>query len=392
MRIKRGIPVSPGVAISQAVVLDAEDVPVPRRHVHRTQIAQEQQRVAEALTKSCDDLQQLRAQAAASIGEEPARIFDFHIGMLRDPALARQFDQRIEHEAVKGEYAVYIEMRQLANMYQQQDSRYFRDRVGDIWDLERRVLGHLIGTQREQISQLSHEAVLISHDLTPSQTAALDKSRIKGIATDAGGRTSHTAILAHALGIPAIVGLEDITAEVNSGETVIIDGNRGQVIIDPDAAQLLEYRQHIKRISEFESSLVELVDLPAETTDGETVALQANIEFPEEIAAALDKGAQGIGLYRTEFLFLASESEPTEDEQVESYTQAINALGGRPMTIRTLDLGADKMWNGSRAEHTERNPFLGLRSIRFCLQHLPLFNCGRFFAPAWPGRSRSCSR
>jgi phosphotransferase system enzyme I (PtsI) len=373
MRIKQGIPVSPGVAISQAVILDAQDVPIPRRHVPRGQIAHEKQRVTEALSKSCDDLQQLRAQAAASIGEEPARIFDFHLGMLRDPVLVQQFEQRIESEAVKGEYAVYIEMRQLALMYQQQDSRYFRDRVGDIWDLERRVLGHLIGTQREQISQLKREVVLIAHDLTPSQTAALDKTHIKGIATEAGGRTSHTAILAHALGIPAIVGLEDITADVNTGQTLIIDGNRGQVIIDPDAAQLLEYRQHIKRLSAFESSLGELVDLPAETTDGQTIQLQANIEFPQEIGAALEKGAQGIGLYRTEFLFLASENEPTEDEQTESYTQAVKALGGRPMTIRTLDLGADKIWSGSPGDHTERNPFLGLRSIRFCLQHLPLF-------------------
>ncbi len=373
MRIIRGIPVSPGVAISQAVVLDAEDVPVPRRVVPRSEIDGENQRLADALAQSVADIQATREHVAESLGEDAARIFDWHIGMLHDDTLIRQFNRQIEQEQVKAEFAVYAWMREMAHAWQMQDSRMLRDRVSDIWDLERRVLSHLLETTREEIDHLEHEAVLIAHDLTPSQTAALDKTKIKAIATDAGGRTSHTAILAHALSIPAIVGLETITSEVNSGDTVIIDGHRGQVIIDPDAAQLLEYRQARKRISKFEDALDELAELPAETTDGETIELLANIEFPSEIEPALAKGAQGIGLYRTEFLFLATDGEPGEDEQYEAYKQAVELLGGRELTIRTLDLGADKIWKEDPTGHVERNPFLGLRSIRFCLQHLPLF-------------------
>ena len=373
MRIKHGIAVSPGVAISRAAVIDAEDVPVPRRLIAPDAVAAEIQRLNTALEQSCAELEQLRGQAAEDLGEEPAKIFDFHVGMLRDPKLIERFRRRIEREYVQAGYAVYSEMRELARTWQQQESRIFRERVGDIWDLERRVLGHLLGSARQELSQLRHEAILVAHDLTPSQTAALDKRKIKAIATDAGGRTSHTAILAHALGIPAIVGLEDLASQVDSGDTIIIDANRGRVIIDPDAAQLLEYRQYLERITAFEDGLVELSQLPAETTDGVRVELLANIEFPTEIETALEKGAEGIGLYRTEFLFLASHAEPTEDEQVEAYTQAIRAVDGRPFTIRTLDLGADKVPDREPTDHIEHNPFLGCRSIRLCLQNLPLF-------------------
>ena len=373
MQIKHGIAVSPGVAISQAVVLDAEDVPVPRRVIARHEVPDELARLDRALELSCTEIEQLRCEAAAALGEEPAKIFDFHLGMLRDPKLIERFKRRIEHDCVRAGYAVYREMRQLANTWRQQTASIFRERVGDIWDLERRVLGHLLGSSRQELSQLRHEAILVAHDLTPSQTAALDRTKIKAIATDAGGRTSHTAILAHALGIPAIVGLEDLAAHVNTGDTIIIDGNRGQVIVDPDARQLLEYRQYVQRIAAFEDALVALSDLPAETTDGVRIDLLANIEFPSEIETALEKGALGIGLYRTEFLFLASDSEPSEEEQLAAYEQAIRAVGGRPFIIRTLDLGADKVPHHQPTDHVEHNPFLGCRSIRLCLQNLPLF-------------------
>lgn len=363
---------SPGVAISQAVVIDAKDVPIPRRVVPRRDADLERKQFAEALSKSVADIERVRDQAAATLGKDSARIFDAHLGMLRDPKLTEEIDQLIVRDAVKAEYAVYSVMRQWAGRYQQLEDPYFRERSADVWDLERRILSHLIGSLGEEMNNLTHEAVLIAHDLTPSQTASLDKTKIQGIATDAGGRTSHTAILAHALGIPAIVGLEDITAEINSGDTVIIDGNRGLVIIDPDAAQLLEYRQYLERIIRFEDTLIGLRELPAVTTDGVKIDLWANIEFPSEIQAAFKKGAEGIGLYRTEFLFLASGVEPAEQEQFETCRQAVLAADGKPLTIRTLDLGADKVLD-HHGDHTERNPFLGCRSIRLCLQNLPLF-------------------
>ena len=215
----------------------------------------------------------------------------------------------------------------------------------------------------------------MAHDLTPSQTTGLDKKMVKGLLTDAGGRTSHTAILAHALGIPAIVGLEDITASVQSGDHIIADGNRGVVVIEPNAARLMEYRQEIRKRAKFTDSLGALKDKPAATKDGTAIELLANIEFPSEIPVAIENGAMGVGLYRTEFMYLASETEPDEEAQYETYVAAIKALDGRPMTVRTLDLGADKMPEGVHTftPGAERNPFLGCRSIRLCLQNLPMF-------------------
>ncbi len=373
MQIKKGIPVSPGVAICPAVVLDAEDVAIPRRAVSARQVSIELTRLEQALERSREDVTQLRDHASSSVGAELSKIFDVHLGMLNDTSTIEQFKQHIETERVTAEFAVYTVMRRIARIFADQENRYLRERANDVQDIERRVVGHLIGGTRAELGQLEGEAILIAHDLTPSQTASLDKTKIKGIATDAGGRTSHTAILAHALGIPAIVGLEDITSSVTSGDMLILDGNRGRVIIEPDAEQLMAFRQYSQELARFEVSLAGLRKLPTQTTDGTDIKLSANIEFPDEIAPALEKGATSIGLYRTEFLFLASDEEPTEDEQYNAYVLAIKALGGRELTIRTLDLGADKVWRRGGMDYNERNPFLGCRSIRLCLQNLPLF-------------------
>ena len=374
MIIKKGIPVSPGVAISQAVVLDAEDAPVTRRTVPAAAVPGQLQRLQKALDASIEEVKQLATHTTDTLGSELGRIFDFHLGMLSDKSLTGQFRAMIEREHVSAEYAVFSVMREEARKFSMIENKYLRDRVKDVWDIERRVLRHLLGVSRTDLAELKTECIVIAHDLTPSQTASLDKDKIKAIATDAGGRTSHTAILAHALGIPSIVGLEDVTASIRNGDTVIIDGNRGIVIIEPDAAQLLEYRQELQRMARISTSLDELADLPAETTDGVQITLHANIEFPAEIDAALLKGATGIGLYRTEFLFLSNLSEPDEEVQFAAYQDALQRLDGRMLTIRTLDLGADKMLpHDFLTPMNERNPFLGCRSIRLCLQNLPLF-------------------
>ena len=376
MQIKKGIAVSPGVVIHPAVVLDAEDQPVPRRTVAATRVQHEHQRLKQALQASSEEIGQLREQTAAALSEELANIFSFHQGMLSDEHLTRQFDAVIDSERVTAEYAVYQVMHRYAQSFLQHDNKYLRERVSDVWDLEKRILKHLIGYAHTELGKLEQPAIIVAHDLTPSQTASLDKEKIKGIATDAGGRTSHTAILAHALGIPAIVGLENVTQQVASGDTVIIDGNRGLVVSDPDAAKLMEYRAEVRRIADIETRLGELRDLPAVTQDGTEIKLLANIEFPSEIQLARQNGAVGVGLYRTEFLFLAAETEPSEQEQYETYVEALRALEGGPLTVRTLDLGADKVSHNvslSGSEYAERNPFLGCRSIRLCLQNLPLF-------------------
>jgi phosphotransferase system enzyme I (PtsI) len=372
MEIKKGIAVSPGVAICQAVVIDAEHVRVPRRTVELSDLPHQHDRFNEALRLARVEVEALRDEVSKELGPEPARIFGFHLGMLHDQSLVDQIHGVIDNEAVTAEYALSSVMRQIAKTFLAQPNPLFRERVADVWDLEKRVLRHLLEDVQHELGHLDHDAVIVAHDLTPSQTASLNRQYIKALVTDAGGRTSHTAIVARALGIPAVVGLEDASAEVSGGDMVIVDGNRGLLIIKPDDEQLSEYREYLQRFIQFEHSLDALRDLPATTTDGTAIDLLGNIEFPDEISVALDKGAVGIGLYRTEFLFLSQEVEPDEEEQYRAFRKAIELLDGRPMTIRTLDLGADK-YTQARIAEPERNPFLGCRSIRLCLQDLAMF-------------------
>ena len=372
MEIKKGIGVSPGVVISTAVVLDAEDVLVPKRQVDAAHVGEEQDRLAEGLGRATQDLKVLRDDVTSKHGKEIGDIFGFHLSQLKDKSLLKQFATEIKNNHATAEYAVSTVMRRYANMFQNMTDKYLSDRVKDIHDVEKRLLNALIGQKREDLAHLTTNVVIIAHDLLPSQTAALDKLHVRGFATDAGGRTSHTAIVARAMGIPAVVGLGNITSEVSGGDTVIIDGHRGVVIVNPDAEQLAEHRELERKQAKFEIELATIALLPAETQDGHSVGLQANIEFPEDIDDAVARGAQGIGLYRTEFLYLASTTEPTEEDHYAAYAESVRRLNGKPLVIRTLDLGADKQTQ-ARSANPERNPFLGDRSIRMCLHDIPMF-------------------
>jgi phosphotransferase system enzyme I (PtsI) len=372
MEIKKGIGVSPGVVISTAVVLDAEDLLIPKRQVEPTQVPREIERFDRAVADGLADLIKLRDSISSRAGKEVAGIFDFHLGVLRDQSTLRQISDEIRRNHSTAEYAVSTVMRRFVNSFLAMADAYLSERVKDIHDIERRLLRNLIGQKHEDLLHLKNDVVVIAHDLLPSQTAALDKLHVRGFAIDVGGRTSHTAIVARAMGIPAIVGLGNITSEVSGGDTVIIDGTRGVVIVNPDADQVEEHRQVVVKFEQLESQLRELAQLPAETRDKHLVSLQANIEFPEDIDGALTHGAEGIGLYRTEFLYMASETEPSEEDHYRSYSDALHRLGGRPLVIRTLDLGADK-YTQAKAQNPERNPFLGDRSIRMCLHDIPMF-------------------
>jgi phosphoenolpyruvate-protein phosphotransferase (PTS system enzyme I) len=372
MEIKKGIGVSPGIVISTAIVLDAEDLLIPKRQIAVEEIPAEIERFENAIAKCARDIGHLRDDVSAKHGKEIGGIFEFHLGLLRDKSLLNQIRNEIKNTRTTAEYAVSSIMRTYANSFLQMSDRYLSERVKDLYDIERRILHELIGQKHQDLLHLTQDVVVIAHDLLPSQTASLDRAHVRGFATDAGGRTSHTAIVARAMGIPAVVGLGNLTAEINGGDTVIIDGNRGVVIINPDEEQLIEHREFEKKLIRLENELSTLRDLPAETQDGHIVSLQANIEFPEEVDDALRRGAGGIGLYRTEFLFLASPTEPTEEDHYQSYVNSLNRLGGRPLVIRTLDLGADK-YTQSKAANPERNPFLGDRSIRMCLHDIPMF-------------------
>jgi phosphotransferase system enzyme I (PtsI) len=372
MEIKKGIGVSPGVVISTAVVLDAEDLVIPRRHVEPEQLPGEVNRLSAALTSSAADLSRLRDDVTGRHGKEIGAIFDVHLALLHDRGLVNQIVNEIHAQRVTAEYALSVVMRRYASKFEQMTDRYMSERVKDIYDIEKRLLRTLIGQKREDLAHLTRPVVVIAHDLLPSQTAALDRKHVVGFATDVGGRTSHTAIVARALSIPAVVGLGNLTGEVTGGDTLIIDGTRGVVIVNPTPEQLTEYRELAKKIEYAGEKLKEIVNQPAETLDGHVVSLQANIERSGDIDEALEYGGQGVGLYRTEFLYLTNDHEPSEEEHFEAYIDALRRLNGKPLVIRTLDLGADKQTQ-ARAQNPEQNPFLGDRSIRMCLHDIPMF-------------------
>jgi phosphotransferase system enzyme I (PtsI) len=372
MEIKKGIGVSPGVAISTAIVLDAENLAIPRRQILPANIDAELARFDLALKETVQGLTRQRDDLLVHQRKEIAGIINFHIGVLNDQSLIDQIGVEIRNRLSTAEYAVSTVMRKYATVFSKMADRYLAERVKDIHDIERQLLHRLTGQQRLDLSHLSSDVVVIAHDLLPSQTASLDKLHVKGFATDAGGRTSHTAIVARAMGLPAVVGLGDITAEVSAGDIVVIDGNHGVVIINPDEQVLADNREVERHRLKVESDRATLQELPAQTLDGHLISLMANIEFPAEVDEALRRGAEGIGLYRTEFLYLASDHEPSEEEHYGSYADALLRLKNRPLVIRTLDLGADK-YTQAKAANPERNPFLGERSIRMCLHDIPMF-------------------
>jgi len=371
MELRKGIAVSPGIAIARAMVIDSKDYRIPRRSIMAPQRAGEIKRVRRAFADAIRELDQI--ETAKRIEEGAIRdIFAVHMRFLRDKRFLKRVTDYIEKELVTAEYAVSTILREIASHFEKVDDVYISERAADIYDIERRLLTHLLGKVAEEVEHLREEVVIVAHDLAPTQTASFNKTFVKGFATERGGRTSHTAIIARSLGIPAVVALEDLMSCVTAQSTVIIDGNRGVVVIDPDEATLEEYRAHARRFTEFEHELDGFRDIPAVTRDGVPITLLGNVEFPDEAEVVLQKGGQGIGLYRTEFLYLYGGTEPTEDDHYHAYSEVARLMNGKPIVIRTMDLGADKVPHTNRHPQ-EANPVLGLRSIRYCLQNLPLF-------------------
>ncbi len=372
MEIKKGIAVSPGIVVAPAFVLDTEEHRIPRRSVAPAERGAELDRVAQAFQASVDELVTQRNLIAERHGHATARIFDYHIGVIQDPKFRKEIEDQIREQDHSGAYAVSQVMRSHQRRFRAATEAFVHDRVRDLQDIERRLLRHLLGTEREDLSHLTEPVVVVAHDLTPSQAAHLDPTKVVGVATDAGGLTSHTALFARAQEIPAVMGLEDVSTCVSGGDLVVVDGTHGIVVGNPDDETEARYRAMESKHHEVRVGLEELRGLPAETLDGVRVQLHGNIEFPHEVTTCLGKGADGIGLYRTEFLYLREEGEPSEEDHCRAYLEAVRAAEGKPVIIRTLDLGADK-YTQSRSFEPERNPFLGLRSIRYCLQNLDLF-------------------
>lgn len=369
---KKGTIASPGVAIGPALVLDTEEYRIPRRTIDATRVPAQIHILDDALKASREEVRELRLATARQLGDKIATIFALHEEIIADKKLRDVVVGNIENNRYTAAYAFGLQMNELQRRFRNVADPYLKERVRDLFDIEKRVMRHILGRAREDITRLTEPVVIVAHDITPSQAVSLDQEHVLGFAINVGGSTSHTAILARMLGKPAVVALNDITSDVAGGEPVIIDGTHGIVVVNPDPETIERYQAQQAKDRASEIELRELRELPAVTQDGHTITLLANIELSNEARSAMDSGAEGIGLYRTEFLFLSGERPPNEEDQYEAFRTAVRHAGTKPITIRTMDLGADKMMSAMGAHH-DHNPVLGLRSLRYCLKNLGMF-------------------
>lgn len=368
MKKLQGIAVSPGVAIGEALVLDLEGFRIPRRFVARDTVEYELERLQQAIEAACAEIAQNRDTVSGELGDKYGAIFEAHLQILQGSQLREELEEMIRERHYSPEYAVSRVMRRYAEVFQKVQRR----NVGDLADIEKRLLRQLLGRRREELARLTSPVLVLAHNLTPSETANLDRRFVRGFVTEVGGPGSHTAIVAAALEIPAVVGTGPFMTEVSGGDLVIIDGDKGWVILHPDEETIARYRHEAEQLRFLAARLEELRDLPAVTADGVRIELMGNIEFPYEVDHCVERGADGIGLYRTEFLYLGNDKEPDEEDHFQAYSRVVRTMAGKPVTIRTFDLGADKVPSLPSPED-ERNPALGQRSIRLSLRNVPMF-------------------
>jgi phosphoenolpyruvate-protein phosphotransferase (PTS system enzyme I) len=373
-RVLRGIPVSEGVCHGRVLVFSRPgDAPAARYTLSEAEVAQHIQRLEQAMIATRRQVLEVQDKVSRSLGAKDAGIFDAHLLVLEDPALVDEAARLIQEEKCNVEYAFGVAARKYTEALSAIGDDFLKERAADMRDVTQRVLDHLTGRRQEMdLGRLTERCIIVSHDLAPSQTAVLDKKMVLGFATDIGGKTSHTAIMARALGIPAVVGLGRASAELRTGQHVLLDGFNGLLVVNPTEQTLFEYGQLVKRQAGLEERLRDTAEKAAITLDGFRVSLSANIELPEETEEVKKSGAEGVGLYRTEYLFINRSVLPSEEEQYQAYQQVASALKPYPVIIRTLDLGGDKFLSHLRLA-PEMNPFLGWRAIRFCLQEKDLF-------------------
>ncbi len=372
MNMRTGVPVSPGIAIAPAMVLSAQDDFIPHRHIISAQKDAEIQRTNQAFDEAILELAELEAQHYELGQLEISDLFAVHRHLLQDASLRKSVTELIDSQLLSSESAVGTILGQFRRHFAQIQDKYISQRAADILDIQRRLIRFLTHDRISNLSDVQHEVIVVAPDLSPSQTAGFDPQYVKGIVCDTGGETSHASIVARSLGIPAVVGLENISQQVQDDGLIIIDGNSGTVVVEPTPDTITDYREAAEIIQSYQIKLAKVCREPAITEDGTRIQVMANIEFPREAQKALSTGAEGIGLFRTEFLYLQSHTEPSEEHHFEAYSQVVQAMEGRPVIIRTMDLGADKFTQSHRFR-PETNPFLGLRSIRFSLKHRDMF-------------------
>jgi phosphotransferase system enzyme I (PtsI) len=372
-KIIRGIPVSAGVCRGKILVIDRTRHSIDRRELPEAAIPEELNRFQHALVQTREQVQAVQRQLTEGLGASHATIFDAHLLVLEDPSVIDEVVRVIQHDRVNAEFAFHtITDRYIAALAKVEDE-YLRERATDMRDVAGRVMNNLLGINEQlDLAHLSEPCLIIAHDLTPSKTAQLDRKNVLGFATDIGSRTSHTAIMARSLRIPAVVGLKNASEVLESGEYALLDGYNGLIIINPTDQTLFEYGQLIRKQVSLEEKLRDTVKQHAVTLDNHRIFISANIEQASDTESVRNSGAEGVGLFRTEYLFLNREHQPTEEEQYEAYRQVAEALKPDPVVIRTLDLGGDKLLT-SLGIPQEMNPFLGWRAIRYCLQQEDVF-------------------
>ena len=364
----KGIAASDGVAVAKAYLLVQPDLSFNKTSVEDTDA--EATRLDDALAKSTEELQAIRDKAAQSLGEAEAQVFDAHLMVLSDPEMVGQIKQNIQDNKVNAEAA----LKEVTDMYigmfeAMDDNAYMQERAADIRDVAKRILAHLLGVTLPNPSMINEEVIVVAHDLTPSDTAQLDRTYVKAFVTDIGGRTSHSAIMARSLEIPAIVGTKEITDKVKAGDILAVNGIIGDVIIDPTDAEKSEFEAEAKAYADQKAEWDKLKNAETVTADGKHVELAANIGTPKDLEGVQKNGGEAVGLYRTEFLYMDSSDFPTEEDQYQAYKAVLEGMEGKPVVVRTMDIGGDKELPYLTLPH-EMNPFLGYRALRISLSEL----------------------
>ncbi|WP_026690575.1 phosphoenolpyruvate--protein phosphotransferase [Alteribacter aurantiacus] len=365
-----GIGASSGIAIAKAFLLETPDLSVEKTTVD--DVSYELEKFDQALEKAKGELEKIKEKTLNDLGEEHAEIFSAHLLVLSDPEFVDAIRGKVNNENVNAGFAVKEVSDMFVSMFENMDNEYMKERAADIRDVSKRVLAHVLGKKLVSLAEIDEEVVVIADDLTPSDTAQLNGEFVKGFATDIGGRTSHSAIMARSMEIPAVVGTKEITSSADFDTMVIVDGIDGTVIVDPTDDEVAEYKKKQGDFAEKKKEWAKLVNDPTESKDGHHVELAANIGTPNDLEGVINNGAEGIGLYRTEFLYMGRDELPTEEEQYEAYKKVVEDMDGKPVVIRTLDIGGDKELPYLDLPK-EMNPFLGFRAIRLCLEKDDMF-------------------
>ncbi|MCY7540107.1 phosphoenolpyruvate--protein phosphotransferase, partial [Bacillus pumilus] len=370
MQQLKGIGASAGVAIAKAYRLEEPDLTVHQKDINDPET--EVKRFEEAIHVSKQELEAIKEHALKELGQDKADIFSAHLLVLSDPELLNPVKDKINSDKVNAEFALKETATMFVTMFEAMDNEYMKERAADIRDVTKRVIGHLLGVDIPNPSMISEEVVIIAEDLTPSDTAQLNRQFVKGFATDIGGRTSHSAIMARSMEIPAVVGTKEATKTVKNNDLIIVDGISGDVIIQPSEDEVKAYQKKHEDYLAKKVEWAKLVDQPTVTKDGVHVELAANIGTPEDVKGVLENGGEAVGLYRTEFLYMGRDQLPTEEEQFDAYKTVLEKMEGKAVVVRTLDIGGDKELPYLQLPK-EMNPFLGFRAIRLCLEEQEIF-------------------